>query len=91
MDFFYVIQFYSFMIIQTFTWAHNDITILRWKSLKRCLTYSLLPYRLRYDQDVILDTIKNMLDEFDAELRTLHHDKLHLEVALKSADLRFAV
>ena len=48
-----------------------------------------LSFRLQYNQDIILDKIKSVLDEFDAELRTLRHEKLHLEVALKSADLRF--
>ncbi|XP_067037270.1 cilia- and flagella-associated protein 44-like isoform X2 [Acropora muricata] len=44
--------------------------------------------RLQYEQDVLIDKIKNTLDKFDADLRYLRHEKMHLEVALKCADLR---
>ncbi|XP_031554688.1 cilia- and flagella-associated protein 44-like isoform X2 [Actinia tenebrosa] len=44
--------------------------------------------KLQYEQDVLIDNIQNMMKKFDADLRTLRHDKQHLDVALKCADLR---
>ena len=46
------------------------------------------PFRLQYEQDVLIDKINATLEKFDADLRTLRHDKMHLEIALKCADLR---
>lgn len=44
--------------------------------------------RLQYEQDVLIDKITSTLEKFDADLRYLRHDKTHLEVAVKCADLR---
>lgn len=56
------------------------------------LTYdieqSILQSRLQYEQDVLIDNITSTLEKFDADLRYLRHDKMHLEVAVKCADLR---
>ena len=57
------------------------------------LTYdieqSILQSRLQYEQDVLIDNITSTLEKFDADLRYLRHDKMHLEVAVKCADLRW--
>ena len=57
------------------------------------LTYdieqSILQSRLQYEQDVLIDSITSTLEKFDADLRYLRHDKMHLEVAVKCADLRW--
>ena len=39
---------------------------------------------------MLLQKIKDLLKAFDAELRLLRHEKIHLDVDLKNADLRFA-
>ncbi|XP_068733143.1 cilia- and flagella-associated protein 44-like isoform X1 [Montipora capricornis] len=44
--------------------------------------------RLQYEQDVLIDKINNTLEKFDADLRYLRHEKMHLEIAVKCADLR---
>ncbi|XP_048588414.1 cilia- and flagella-associated protein 44-like isoform X2 [Nematostella vectensis] len=44
--------------------------------------------RLSYEQDVLVDHINSMLRKFDADLRTLRHEKMNTEVGLKCADLR---
>ncbi|XP_077985504.1 cilia- and flagella-associated protein 44-like isoform X2 [Glandiceps talaboti] len=44
--------------------------------------------RLLYQQDKLVAKIEEMIVHFDAELRLLRHDKLTLEIDLKSADLR---
>ena len=35
-----------------------------------------------------MDKITSTLEKFDADLRYLRHEKMHLEVAVKCADLR---
>lgn len=46
------------------------------------------PVRLQYEQDELIDKINSTLEKFDADLRYLRHEKTHLEVAVKCADLR---
>lgn len=48
----------------------------------------MFSFRLQYEQDVLIDKINNTLEKFDADLRYLRHEKMHLEVAVKCADLR---
>ena len=38
---------------------------------------------------MLLQKIKDLLRAFDAELRLLRHEKTHLDVDLKNADLRY--
>ena len=47
--------------------------------------------RLIYRRDMLLQKIKDLLKAFDAELRLLRHEKIHLDVDLKNADLRYAL
>ena len=51
--------------------------------------YVLPLFRTIYRRDMLLRKIKELLVTFDAELRTLRHEKLHLDVDLKNADLRY--
>ena len=46
-------------------------------------------FRLQYEQDVLIDKINTTLEKFDADLRYLRHEKMHREVAVKCADLRW--
>ena len=46
-------------------------------------------FRLAYQRDMLLQKIKDLLKAFDAELRLLRHEKIHLDVDLKNADLRY--
>lgn len=47
--------------------------------------------RLLYRQDKLLQQIKELIQNFDAELRMLRHSKFNLDIDLKNADLRWAV
>ena len=49
----------------------------------------LFNFRLTYERDELLREIREKLFLFDAMLRLLRHEKIHLEVTLKNADLRF--
>ncbi|KAK3588814.1 hypothetical protein CHS0354_028462 [Potamilus streckersoni] len=44
--------------------------------------------RLSYEQDRLLKTIDELLQNFDAELHLLRHDKFKLDIVMKNADLR---
>ena len=44
--------------------------------------------RLVYRQEELIQTIHDLIQSFDAELRMLRHDKFRLDVDLKNADLR---
>ncbi|XP_052253766.1 cilia- and flagella-associated protein 44-like isoform X2 [Dreissena polymorpha] len=44
--------------------------------------------RLTYEQERLLSRIKEIKDNFDAELRLLRHDKFKLDIIMKNADLR---
>ena len=48
-------------------------------------------FRLVYQRDMLVQKIKDLLKAFDAELRLLRHEKIHLDVDLKNADLRFKI
>lgn len=56
---------------------------------QRLSSFFCFPLRLQYEQDVFVDKITSTLEKFDADLRTLRHEKRNLEVALKCADLRW--
>jgi len=43
---------------------------------------------LLYERDHLLDRIHKLLNNFDAELRCLRHDKFQLDIEMKNADLR---
>ncbi len=56
---------------------------------KNVLILSLFStFRLVYKRDTLLKKIRELLITFDAELRSLRHEKIHLDVDLKNADLR---
>lgn len=57
-------------------------------TITRPFINTILSHRLQYEQDILIDNIQNVMKKFDADLRTLRHDKQHLDVALKCADLR---
>jgi hypothetical protein len=44
--------------------------------------------RLIYQRDRLLQQINQLLNNFDAELRCLRHDKFQLDIDMKNADLR---
>jgi len=47
--------------------------------------------RLTYQRDRLLHRIDQLIKNFDAELRCLHHYKCKLDIEMKTADLRFCV
>lgn len=44
---------------------------------------------LIYQRDNLLKRIYQLLNNFDAELRCLRHDKFMLDIDMKNADLRY--
>jgi len=50
--------------------------------------FLLFVFRLNYERDELLHEIHEKLILFDADLRLLRHDKIHLETSLKNAQLR---
>jgi hypothetical protein len=44
--------------------------------------------KMLYQQDTLLNRIQELVENFDAELRILRHDKFKLDIVMKNADLR---
>lgn len=47
-----------------------------------------MSFRLKYEQETLLDRVSYLLKTFDAELHVLRHEKFKLDVTMKNADLR---
>lgn len=44
--------------------------------------------KMLYEQDRLLNRINELVQNFDAELRILRHEKFKLDIVMKNADLR---
>ena len=69
----------------------NFVFVSRARNRREHWPHFSLPlfFRLQYEQDVLIDKINTTLEKFDADLRYLRHEKMHREVAVKCADLRW--
>ena len=76
---YFVFEFFHFEI-RIFCDIENSLQIYR---------FAFSFFRLTYERDELLREIREKLFLFDAVLRLLRHEKIHLDVTLKNAELRY--